>query len=78
VRRLRGFSARAWRDGTRIEVVSGLVRDLAALSAPTREPPVVPVHVLPDVVAVLAYDAEAAGREADVSRLVSLALVALS
>jgi len=59
-------------------VVTGLVRELAALSAPTREPPVVPVHVLPDVVAVLAYDAEAAGREADVSRLVSLALVALS
>ena len=67
VRRLRTYTARAWRARDRAAVIRQLAVDLAALSAPGRPVPEIPDHALPDAVAVLgtaALDAPGGGRDA--------------
>jgi hypothetical protein len=75
VRRLRGFSPRAWAHGGRAVVVRRLAVDLAAIAAPDRALPEVPDHALADVVAVIGHDAiDAVGNVADIRRLLDEAL----
>jgi hypothetical protein len=72
VRRLRGFSPRAWRADGRVESVSALLGALAALEG--RPAPAVPGHALADAVAVLGHDALDAGHAERVGELVAEAL----
>lgn len=74
IRRLRGYSARAWAEPTRTaasrrDVVRRLADDLVALGGSGRELPGVPDHALPDAVAVLAAEAAAVARAETAERL---------
>lgn len=57
IRRLRGLTARAWRNGGRRGAVDRLTATLVALGEPGHELPDLPDHALGDVVAVLAREA---------------------
>ena len=57
VRRLRGFSARAWAAGDRRAAVRRLVAHLVALGEPGHQLPDLPDFAYADVVAVLAREA---------------------
>jgi hypothetical protein len=74
VRRLRGFSPRAWSAGERRVVVRRLAAGLVALGEPGHELPEVPDHALGDVIAVLAREAMANGRRDEVATAVREAL----
>jgi hypothetical protein len=58
VRRLRGFTPRAWRAGEAEQRVRALAEALATIGGEGHELPAgLPVHALPDVIAVLGHDA---------------------
>jgi hypothetical protein len=57
VRRLRRFSPRAWSTAGREERVRALAAALAVIGGEGHELPRVATHALPDVVAVVGYDA---------------------
>ena len=60
VRRLRGYSPRAWQQEGRSEWVRRLAADLVDVGASGHElPDDLPDYALPDVIAVLAHEAEA-------------------
>jgi hypothetical protein len=57
VRRLRGFSSRAWRTNDRSGVVRRLADDLVAIGGEGHRLPEIPDHALADVIAVVGADA---------------------
>ena len=74
VRRLRGFSARAWASGGRRDAVRRLAATLVTLGEPGHELPDLPDHALADAVAVLAREATQNGRRDEVAAAVARAL----
>jgi hypothetical protein len=74
VRRLRGFSARAWSGGGRRDAVRALLTDLVTLGEPGHALPDLPDHALADAVAVLAREATENGRRDEVAAAVRRAL----
>ena len=74
LRRLRGFSARAWDVGGRRDAVRRLAAELVTLGEPGHALPDLPDHALADVVAVLAREATEHGRRDEVAAAVFRAL----
>jgi len=74
VRRLRGFSARAWATGGRRDAVRRLCAELVVLGEPGHVLPDLPDHALGDAVAVLSQEATRNGRRDEVAAAVRRAL----
>jgi hypothetical protein len=77
VRRLRGYSPRAWQAAGRAELIRRLAAELVTVGGAGHRLPDVPDHALPDVIAVVGAEAAAVDPVATL-RLVAAASKELS